>query len=138
MLSCWRRLVLVCIAIAACLLSAFASAQVPGPPPALKIPRVSQPPKLEDFETMQPTGAAAALQQVTGFIQNQPSDGKPATERTEGYIGYDDTNLYIVMVCWDDLHRGVRGSLTRREPSASLQNSSPFESDDYVEFTLRR
>ena len=132
--SFWRRVAFACVALAACV--AATRAQVPGPPPTLKIPRISQPPKLEDFETMHPTGAGMALQHVTGFIQNQPSDGKPATERTDGYIGYDDSSLYLVMVCWDDLHRGVRGSLTRREPSASLQNSSPFESDDYVEFTL--
>ncbi len=96
----------------------------------VKVPLIKQAPKLEDFEGMQPTGAAAQMQRVTNFIQNQPSDGKPATERTEGYIGYDNTNLYIVMLCWDDKHWGVRGSLTRREPS------TPFDSDDYVEFTL--
>ena len=45
-------------------------------------------------------------------------------------MGYDDTNLYVVMVCWDDKHVGVRASLTRREPS------TPFDSDDYIEFTL--
>jgi len=66
---------------------------------------------------------------VTGFIQNSPSDGKPATQRTEAYVGYDDTNLYVVMVCWDDRH-SVRGSLTRREPA------EPFDSDDYVEIVL--
>ncbi|MCU1271940.1 MAG: hypothetical protein JWN74_3234 [Acidobacteriaceae bacterium] len=44
-------------------------------------------------------------------------------------LGYDDTNLYVVMACWDDKHVGVRASLTRREPS------TPFDSDDYIEFT---
>ena len=94
----------------------------------LKVPRVSIAPRLEDFEDMLPQGAARQLQRVTGFIQNQPSDGKPGTERTEAYLGYDQQNFYIVMVCWD--RHTVRADLTRREPS------TPFDSDDYVEITL--
>ena len=95
----------------------------------LRVPRISHPPKIEDFEGMKPTGAAAELQHVTDFIQNQPSDGQPATDRTDAYLGYDQSNLYVVMVCWDK-HNGVRADLTRREPS------TPFDSDDYVEVTL--
>lgn len=101
----------------------------------LKIPRVTHPPKLEDFETMAPNGAVTDLQRVTGFIQNQPSDGKPATERTDAYLGYDRTNMYIVLVCWDADH-GVRTSLTRREPPITNHDNRPFDSDDYVEITL--
>ena len=97
--------------------------------PAVRIPRITHPPKIEDFEGMTPTGAAAELQHVTDFIQNQPSDGQPGTDRTDAYLGYDQTNLYVVLLCWDE-HNGVRADLTRREPS------QPFDSDDYVEVTL--
>ena len=124
----WRRFLPGCAAIL--LASAASGSGQAVTATALKIPKVTHAPKLEDFESMTPNGAAAELQRVTGFIQNQPSDGKPASERTDGYVGYDDTNLYVVMVCWDDKHQGVRASLTRREPS------TPFDSDDYVEFTL--
>ena len=102
----------------------------------LKIPRVSHPPKLEDFEAMAPSGAATELQRVTGFIQNQPSDGKPATERTDAYLGYDQSNMYIVLVCWESDPHGVRANLTRREPLSTISSSSAFDSDDYVEITL--
>lgn len=78
---------------------------------------------------MTPQGAATELQHVTDFLQRTPSDGEAATERTDGYFGYDQSNLYIVMVCWDRKH-GVRANLTRREPS------TPFDSDDYVEVKL--
>jgi hypothetical protein len=100
-----------------------------GAATAIKIPRVTRAPKLEDFESMAPQGAAAELQRVTGFIQNQPSDGKPGTQRTDAYLGYDESNLYVVLVCFDSNH-GVRADLTRREPS------TPFDSDDYVEIVL--
>ena len=101
----------------------------------LRIPRITHPPKLEDFEGMAPHGAAQELAREDVFIQRNPSDGKPATERTEAYLGYDSQNLYIVAMCWDHNH-GVRASLTRREPASTNNNSGPFESDDYVEITL--
>lgn len=96
----------------------------------LHIPRVKQPPTLADFDGMQPHGAAAALARVGGFLQRDPSDGQPATQRTDAYLGYDSTNLYVAFVCWDTNPQGVFGHLTRREPS------TPFDAEDYVEVTL--
>jgi len=95
----------------------------------VKISRISHPPKLEEFDTMAPSEAAKELQTVTGFIQLAPADGKPGTQRTEAFLGYDDSNLYIVLTCWDD-PAAIRSSLSRREPS------TPFDTDDYIEITL--
>ncbi len=36
-----------------------------------------------------------------GFIQMEPAAGAPATERTEMWVLFDDTNLYIVGRLWD-------------------------------------
>jgi hypothetical protein len=94
-----------------------------------RIPRVSAPPRLEDFEGAAPSGAAKEMLPTGGFIQNFPNDGEKETEETRAYIGYDNSNLYIVFLCKDS--RGsVRASLTNREPS------TPFDSDDYVEVAL--
>ena len=38
---------------------------------------------------------------ATGFIQRDPSEGKPATEWTEVRILYDNENLYIGVYCHD-------------------------------------
>jgi hypothetical protein len=65
----------------------------------VRIPRVSSPPRLEDFAEMAPRGDAAQLAKVKDFIQQSPSDGKPATQRTDVYMGYDTANLYVVWVC---------------------------------------
>jgi len=94
------------------------------------IPRVSEAPKLEDFEDMGPHGAAVQLQKISDFTQTQPSDGKPPTQRTDAYLGYDLHNLYMVFVCWDKDPGGIRGHMTRREPS------TPYDGDDYIEITL--
>ena len=109
--------------------------QICGAAISVAIPRIAQAPKLEDFQNMTPSGAATQLQHVTGFIQNHPFDSKPATERTDAYLGYDQSNLYIVLLCWDKVH-GVRETLSRREPPITNHDNRPFDSDDYVEITL--
>jgi hypothetical protein len=38
---------------------------------------------------------------ATGFLQREPNQGEPATERTEVKILYDATNLYIGVICYD-------------------------------------
>jgi Domain of unknown function (DUF5916)/Carbohydrate family 9 binding domain-like len=81
----------------------------------LIIPRLDQPPTLEEFLTMHPVGAAPEhMVRVTGFLQRNPHDGEPASQRTEAYLGYDDKNLYAVFVCFDDPGK-VRARMSRRE-----------------------
>ena len=38
---------------------------------------------------------------VSGFVQQFPRGGEPATEDTEVWIFFDDTNIYVSMLCWD-------------------------------------
>ncbi|MDA2934259.1 hypothetical protein MYX82_07935 [Acidobacteria bacterium AH-259-D05] len=45
--------------------------------------------------------AWATAQPATGFTQKDPSEGKPATERTEVRVLYDDKNIYISAYCHD-------------------------------------
>jgi hypothetical protein len=102
---------------------------IAGAAAGVRIPRVSSPPRLEDFQDMTPRGASTQLAKVTDFIQQQPSDGKPATQRTDVYLGYDAANLYLIWVCWDKDPQAIRGHLTRREAVTPPD-------DDYVELTL--
>jgi len=84
-------------------------------PPELTIPRLTHAPSLEDFLGMKP-GSDVALQmaKVTGFVQRDPHDGAPVSEETAAYLGYDQKNLYVVFVCFDD-PRQVRARMSRRE-----------------------
>ena len=36
-----------------------------------------------------------------GFIQQNPDEGAPATERTEAWVFYNDSNLYVAARLWD-------------------------------------
>ncbi|HEY3617077.1 MAG TPA: DUF5916 domain-containing protein [Candidatus Sulfotelmatobacter sp.] len=84
-------------------------------PPSLKIPRLASSPTLEDFLSMQPQGGVAQeMAKVTGFTQRNPHDGESVSEPTDAYLGYDQKNLYVVFVCFDD-PRQVRARLSRRE-----------------------
>jgi len=84
-------------------------------PPTLTIPRLEHAPSLDDFLTMQPQGETALhMAKVTGFTQRNPHDGEPVTEPTAAYLGYDQKNLYVVFVCFDNPHQ-VRARMSRRE-----------------------
>jgi hypothetical protein len=84
-------------------------------PPKLTIPFLDSPPLLEDFLSMQPNSPAAEqMVKVSAFVQRNPHDGKPASQRTEAYLGYDRKNLYAVFVCFDDPTK-VRARRARRE-----------------------
>jgi Domain of unknown function (DUF5916)/Carbohydrate family 9 binding domain-like len=64
---------------------------------------------------MRPEGAAAyRMLKVTGFVQRDPHDGQPASQRTEAYLGYDDKNFYAVFVCFDNPAK-VRARMSQRE-----------------------
>ena len=111
------------------LLSIFIVPHLAKAATGVRIPRLKASPRLEDFQNMTPQGAAAQLAKVTDFIQQLPSDGKPATQHTDVYLGYDATNLYLVWVCRDKDPHAIRGHLTRREAVTPPD-------DDYVELTL--
>jgi len=54
------------------------------------------------------------MAKVTGFTQRNPHDGESVSEPTDAYLGYDQKNLYVVFVCFDD-PRKVRARMSRRE-----------------------
>jgi hypothetical protein len=84
-------------------------------PPALTIPRLTRAPALEDFLEMKPQSETALqMAKVAGFVQRNPHDGEKVSEETEAYLGYDQKNLYLVFVCFDDPKK-VRARLSRRE-----------------------
>jgi hypothetical protein len=87
----------------------------PQAPPTLSIPRLAHGPALDDFLGMKPEGdVARQMAKVTGFVQRNPYDGAKVSEETEAYLGYDQKNLYIVFVCFDDPNK-VRARMSRRE-----------------------
>lgn len=78
---------------------------------ALTIPRVTTPPRLDDYLGGERRDGVSA----DAFLQREPQDLTPATERTEVYVSYDDTNLYAVFVCHAADPSRIRARMSRRE-----------------------
>src|SRR5262245_19368667 len=38
---------------------------------------------------------------ITQFVQAEPDEGAPVSERTEAWIMFDDKNIYLSCRCWD-------------------------------------
>ena len=38
---------------------------------------------------------------VSDFLQQEPNEGRPATEKTEAWVFFDDNNIYVSARCWD-------------------------------------
>src|SRR3954469_16347638 len=83
----------------------------PTPRPSVTITRVATPPRLEDFLTGERRDGLVA----DAFLQREPGDLVPSTERTEAYISYDATTLYVVIVCHAKNPSRVRARMNRRE-----------------------
>ncbi|HSL21087.1 MAG TPA: DUF5916 domain-containing protein [Vicinamibacterales bacterium] len=104
-------------------LAAAAAAQTSPPvqtPQTLTIPKVTVPPRIDDYLDGTPRGDEAA---ITEFFQREPGDGPPASQPTEAYLAYDDQNLYVAFIARDREPHQVRANLTRREG---------FGNDDFV------
>jgi len=85
-----RRLLLCGLVLG---LATPAAAQTgPKPAPTVRATRISQPLRVdgkldEEFYKATPP--------ITGFVQQEPDEFKPATEKTEAWIFFDDDNIYV-------------------------------------------
>ena len=94
----------------------------------IRIPRVSTPPRIEEFLSMEPSPAwKGKLAKAEQFRQRIPSDGAPVSEPTEVYLGYDAKNLYAIYICFDREPQRLRARLSRRED---------LFDDDFIELML--
>jgi hypothetical protein len=82
----------------------------------LHIPHMQKRPTIEDFESMQPSPAVAGqMLKVDGFLQRDPKDGSPISQKTEVYVGYTNENLYVICLCFDAQPNKIRTHMVRRE-----------------------
>ncbi len=63
-------------------------------------------------------GVYSRVKSVTGFIQQEPDEGEPASEESEAWIFFDDDSLYVAVRCWDSQpERMVAKELRRDHPN---------------------
>jgi hypothetical protein len=74
------------------------------------------------------------VKSVSDFIQQEPDEGAPETERTEGWIFFDDQNLYVSMRCWDSQpERMMANELRRDHPNIRQDENFSLVLDTYYD-----
>jgi hypothetical protein len=90
------------------------SQERPIKPPSLHVVRVEGGIRI-DGQLDEKAWEKAAV--IDRFIQREPQEGRPCSERTEVRILYDERNLYIAFRCWDSDIRNVVANEMRRDIS---------------------
>ncbi len=70
----------------------------------------------------------ATIEPLSGFVQREPVDGAPATERTEVRIAYTESALYFGLSMYDGEPDGILGNI--------LQRGGWIDKDDNVRIAL--
>ncbi len=66
------------------------------------------------------------VQSLGGFVQTVPNEGQPATERTEAWVAFDDTNFYLACRCWDSAPPEAWTANEMRRDTAQLRQNDMF------------
>ena len=61
---------------------------------------------------------------VSGFFQQEPLEGEPATERTEAWIFFDANNVYVAVRCWYSEPDRILANEMRRDSINIYYNDS--------------
>ncbi|NTU51351.1 MAG: carbohydrate binding family 9 domain-containing protein, partial [Candidatus Aminicenantes bacterium] len=112
-----KRISLIAITMilagAGALAASGAAAQTPAAKEPLRVPRLTEAPKI-DGVLDNPVWETQALK-IEGFIQLSPKENGVPTEKTVAYLGYDEKNLYVAFRAYDSQPSRVRCSVTNRD-----------------------
>lgn len=67
-----------------------------------------------------------SLPLLTDFVQYNPYNGKSPSQRTDAWVGYDDTSIYIAARCYDDSPQKIRKEVSIRDQWPSNMNVDAF------------
>jgi hypothetical protein len=78
----------------------------------LKAVRTNMPPVIDGYGNDEGWQSANT---ASGFVQREPADGAPESERTEFKILYDDNNIYVYAMMYDSHPDSIVSRLARRD-----------------------
>jgi Domain of unknown function (DUF5916) len=90
----------------------FAASVEPATPKEVQAHRIAEPPVLDGLVN---ESFWSGIEPASGFIQQDPDEGQPASERTEVRIAFDDRNLYFGIICFDSQPEGIVVTQNRRD-----------------------
>jgi hypothetical protein len=100
----------------------LAAQERPSSPPAMDAYALTTSPVIDGDVLDDP--AWKGVTPATDFWQIRPDDGQPATQRTEVYVGFSDTYLYVGVVAFDDDPDSIIITDSRRD--SELGNTDAF------------
>ena len=60
---------------------------------------------------------------ISDFIQQEPQEGSPATEKTEAWVAFDADNIYVSFRCWEsNPDRMIANEMRRDGPNMWMGN----------------
>ena len=96
--------------------------------PSVRAVRIATPPEFDGLVSEEFWGT---ITPATNFIQQNPDEGAPSTERTEVRIGFDDSNLYFGIICFDREPEKIVVTQNRRDGSLEDTDSIQLLIDAY-------
>ena len=63
---------------------------------------------------------------LSGFVQQEPREGAPATEKTEVWLFFDRDNVYVVARCWESAPDRVIANEMRRDHGNIANSNDAF------------
>jgi hypothetical protein len=97
-------------------------AEPPAAPPEMRAYELASVPNVDG--DVLGDAAWSIVSAASGFWQIQPIAGAPATQRTEVYVGFTATALYVGVVAYDDNPDGIIVADSRRD--SDLDNTDAF------------
>ena len=67
----------------------------------------------------------ASVAPVGDFVQQEPNEGAPATEKTDVWVFFDDSNIYVAARCWDSQPDKIIATEMRRD-NQNIQDDDSF------------
>jgi hypothetical protein len=122
-----RALGACCLCAAAAVSAAHAqprvvqSPNVAAPAPSVPAHRVSSPMTLDGSLD---EAVYASTPAIGGFVQQEPNEFQPATEKTEAWIFFDDRNIYVSARCFESEPARRVANEMRRDTNQLRQNDT--------------
>lgn len=93
----------------------------PAPPPTVRAHRVAQPLRVDGKLDEPVYGSTPA---ISNFVQQEPDEFKPATEKTEAWIFFDEDTIYVSARNWESAPERRVANEMRRDTSQLRQNDT--------------
>ena len=93
----------------------------PVPPPTVRAHRVEQPIKIDGRLD---EAVYASTPAISNFVQQEPDEFKPATEKTEAWIFFDEDNIYVSARNWESAPERRVANEMRRDTAQLRQNDT--------------